>query len=284
MDTEIQELEKNLQSFTKLIASSDDVLRQMKQLDDEIKVNANAADLRAKDLNNQITEYVNAVAEMRNETTKKLNDVIEKQSNTHQAFVTKTREDLERVSAKMDGVSNSLMDALKAELDDAAGRQNEAIQKQTEMQEVFVKKTSEDLDRVSTKIVDVTSTLKNDLTSRLDVVSQAQQQGVRELNDTQRTMNENLANSVKEKLEAMIVSQQEAIQTLVDKQASSQAELEALNQDTQHEMKKITDRIDVLEQQSVATQTQSEQGTKFAKLALGLLAVVIVLQVVGFVI
>ena len=180
MDTEIQELEKNLQSFTKLIASSDEVLRQMKQLDDEIKVNANAADLRAKDLNNQITEYVNAVAEMRNETTKKLNDVIEKQSNTHQAFVTKTREDLERVSAKID----------------AAGRQNEAIQKQTEMQEVLVKKTSEDLDRVSTKFVDVTSTLKNDLTSRLDVVSQAQQQGVRELNDTQRTMNENLANSV----------------------------------------------------------------------------------------
>lgn len=266
MDTEIQELEKNLQSFTKLIASSDDVLRQMKQLDDEIKVNANTADLRAKDLNNQITEYVNSVAEMRNETTKKLDEAIEKQSETHQAFVTKTRDDLERVSAKLDGVSDSLTDALKVELDDAAGRQNEAIQKQTEMQE---------------GLVDVTSTLKNDLTTRLDAVSQSQQQGIRELNDTQKALNENLANDVMEKLEAATESQNEAIQTLVDKQVSNQAALEALNQDTLREMKKITDRIDVLEQQSVATQNQSEQGAKFAKLALGLLAVVVVLQVIG---
>ncbi|MBJ7648375.1 hypothetical protein HAU46_10415 [Weissella confusa] len=281
MDTEIQELEKNLQSFTKLIASSDDVLRQMKQLDDEIKVNANTADLRAKDLNNQITEYANAVAEMRNETTKKLNEAIEKQSETHQDFVTKTRDDLERVSAKLDGVSDSLTDALKVELDDAAGRQYEAIQKQTQMQEGLVKKTSEDLDRVSTKIVDVTGTLKNDLTTRLDAVSQSQQQGIRELNDMQKTLNENLVNDIKEKLEATSVSQQEAIQTLVEKQASNQAALEALNQDTLREMKKITDRIDVLEQQSVATQNQSEQGAKFAKLALGLLAVVVVLQVIG---
>lgn len=281
MDTEIQELEKNLQSFTKLIASSDDVLRQMKQLDDEIKVNANTADLRAKDLNNQITEYVNAVAEMRNETTKKLNEAIEKQSETHQAFVTKTRDDLERVSAKLDGVSDSLTDALKVELDDAAGRQNEAIQKQTEMQEGLVKKTSENLDRVSTKIVDVTSTLKNDLTTRLDSVSQSQQQSIRELNDTQKALNENLANDVMEKLEAATESQNEAIQTLVDKQASNQAASEALNQDTLREMKKIADRIDVLEQQSIAIQNQSEQGAKFTKLALGLLAVVVVLQVIG---
>lgn len=284
MDTEIQELEKNLQSFTKLIASSDDVLRQMKQLDDEIKVNANTADLRSKDLNNQITEYVNAVAEMRNETTKKLNEAIEKQTETHQAFVTKTCDDLERVSAKLDGVSDSLTDALKVELDDAAGRQNEAIEKQTEMQEGLAKKTSEELDRVSTKIVDVTSTLKNDLTSRLDVVSQSQQQGIRELNDTQKTLNETFANDVKERLEATNASQQEAIQTLTEKQTANQAELEALNQDMLREMKKITDRIDVLEQQSVATQNQSEQGAKLVKLALGLLAVVIVLQVVGILI
>ena len=256
----------------------------MKQLDDEIKVNANTADLRAKDLNNQITEYVNAVAEMRNETTKKLNEAIEKQSETHQAFVTKTRDDLERVSAKLDGVSDSLTDALKVELDDAAGRQNEAIEKQTEMQEGLAKKTSEELDRVSTKIVDVTSTLKNDLTSRLDVVSQSQQQGIRELNDTQKTLNETFANDVKERLEATNASQQEAIQTLTEKQTANQAELEALNQDMLREMKKITDRIDVLEQQSVATQNQSEQGAKLVKLALGLLAVVIVLQVVGILI
>lgn len=283
MDTEIQELEKNLQSFTKLIASSDDVLRQMKQLDDEIKVNANTADLRAKDLNNQITEYVNAVAEMRNETTKKLNDAIEKQSETHQAFVTKTREDLERVSAKMDGVSDSLTFTLTDKLNDAANRQNEAIQKQAEMQEGLAKKTSDDLERVSTKIVDVTGTLKSDLSSRLDVVSQSQQQGIRELNDTQKTLNENLANVVTEKLEAATSSQQEAIQTLIETQAANQAKLAAMNQDAISEMKTITDRIDVLEQQSVATQKQSEQSAKFAKLALGLLAVVIVLQVVGIV-
>lgn len=284
MDTEIQELEKNLQSFTKLIASSDDVLRQMKQLDDEIKINANTADLRAKDLNNQITEYVNAVAEMRNETTKKLNEAIEKQSDTHQAFVTKTREDLERVSAKMDGVSESLTATLTDKLNEAAERQNEAIQKQNDLQEGVAKKTSEELDRVSTKIVDVTSTLKNDLTSRLDVVSQSQQQGIRELNDTQKTLNETFANDVKERLEATNASQQEAIQTLTEKQTANQAELEALNQDMLREMKKITDRIDVLEQQSVATQNQSAQGAKLVKLALGLLAVVIILQVVGILI
>lgn len=102
-----------------------------------------------------------------------------------------------------------------------------------------------------------------------------------ELNDTQKALNENLANDVMEKLEAATESQNEAIQTLVDKQASNQAALEALNQDTLREMKKIADRIDVLEQQSVATQNQSEQGAKFAKLALGLLAVVVVLQVIG---